>query len=162
LNKKKPEIIYAGTDNNILWKTTDNGLTWNKIEHKVLPNRWITNIVVKLNNPNVVYVTYNGFRNGDRTPYVVKSTNGGKRWRNISKNLPQAPVNDAHLVGRKLFVASDLGVFVTKTKRIRWLKLGRGLPNVPVNVIRYVPKNKSIYAGTFGRGVWKVRAPRRF
>lgn len=162
LNKKKPGIIYAGTDNKLLWKTTDNGATWNKIEHKALPKRWISNIAVRPNNPKIVYVTYNGYRNGDKAAYVLRSKDGGKSWTNISKNLPRSPVTDASLVGKKLYVATDLGVFVTKTRRIRWFKLGRGLPLAPVNVIRYIPKNKTLYAGTFGRGVWKIRVPRRF
>jgi photosystem II stability/assembly factor-like uncharacterized protein len=161
LNKKKPRVIYAGTDNHKLWKTKDLGGAWRQIDDKVLPNRWITHIEVKRNKPRVLYVTFSGYRNGERAAYVFRSRNGGKDWRDISKNLPRAPVNDAALRGRKLYVATDLGVFVTKTNGIRWFELGRGLPLAPVNDIRLVPKNKKLYAGTFGRGVWKLSLRRR-
>ena len=159
LNKKKPKVIYAGTDNGRLWKTTNGGGDWRKLKHP-RPNRWITNIQVKMNNPGVLYLTYSGYRNGDNTPYVFRSRNGGKRWKNITKNLPKAPVNDAELLknGRKIYVATDVGVFVTKTKgRVRWRKVGRGLPLVPVNDIKYHRRSRTLTAGTFGRGIWRIR-----
>jgi photosystem II stability/assembly factor-like uncharacterized protein len=162
LNKKNPDVIYAGTDNAKLWKTTDGGTLWSKIEDDKLPNRWITHIAVKLDNPNVLYVSYSGYRSSDNSAYVFKSKNGGKDWTNISKTLPKAPVNDLVLVGKKLYAATDVGVFVMKTTGGPWLKVGRGLPLCPVNDLRYVPKNKSLYAGTFGRGIYVVKPPRRF
>lgn len=161
LNRKNPKIIYAGTDNHRLWKTKDLGGSWKKITDKELPKRWVTDIVVKANKPRVVYVSYSGYRNDDQRAYVFRSKNGGKTWKNISKTLPRAPVNDLVLTGRRLFAATDVGVFVTKTRRASWLKVGRGLPMSPVNDIEYVGKNRTLYAGTFGRSIWKVRPPRR-
>ena len=161
LNKAKPEVIYAGTDNGKVWKTTDDGGAWTKIGVDDLPNKWVSHIQVKPNNPNVVYLTYSGFREGDHRPYVFKSKNGGEKWRSISANLPKAPVNDIVLVGRKLYAATDVGVFVSGTKRFKWLKLGKGLPLAPVNDLRYIPVNKTLYAGTFGRGIYAVKPPAR-
>ena len=159
LNAAKPQTIYAGTDNGLVWKTTDLGADWTKITSDALPDRWITHIAVKPNDPSVLYISYSGFREGDQKAYVFRSTTGGKRWTDISANLPRAPVNDLVLVGRRLYAATDVGVFVSKTRDIRWLKLGRGLPNVPINDLRWIPKNGSLYVGTFGRGVYKVTPP---
>lgn len=162
LNKKKPETIYAGTDNAKLWKTTDLGENWEKLEHKNLPQKWITDIVLPKKRPNKLYVTFSGYREGDGKAYVVRSSDGGKTFKKMSKGLPKAPVTDAELVGRRLFVATDVGVFVTKTKgRPKWRRVGRGLPLCPVNAIHYIGKNKSLYAGTFGRGIYKVALGRR-
>ncbi len=160
LNKKKPGVIYAGTDNGRLWKTTNGGGVWNKIQDPKLPNRWITHIEVKKKKPGTVFVTYSGYREGDRSAYVFRSKNGGKDWTNISDNLPNAPVNDLVIVRRKVYVATDVGVFVRKAGS-RWFKVGSGLPLSPVNDLRYIPKNASLYAGTFGRGIWKIRVFRR-
>ncbi|MEA2497853.1 MAG: hypothetical protein QOH26_258 [Actinomycetota bacterium] len=164
LSKKKPDLIWAGTDNGLLWKTKDGGGTWTKIvtEDEVLPTRWITQIALNKKRPRVVYVTYSGFRDADNAAYVFRSTNGGKNWVNISRNLPRAPVNDIEKVGKRLYVATDVGVFVTKTgTKIKWLRLGRGLPLSPINDIEWVKKNGRLYAGTFGRGIYKVRVPAR-
>ena len=41
-------------------------------------------------------------------------------------------------------------------KSIHWEAVGTGLPNVPVNDLRYIPKNHTLYAGTFDHGVWSL------
>ncbi len=156
LNKKDPKTVYAGTDNGLLWKTTDLA-SWTKIENEALPKRWVSHIAVARGNPNVFYVSFSGFREGDDAAYVVVSKDGGKTFKDISKNLPKAPVNDLELVGRRLFAATDVGVFVTSVRSTRWLKIGRSLPMTPINDLRWIPKNGSLYAGTFGRGIYKLR-----
>lgn len=161
LNRKNPDIIYAGTDNTKLWKTTDGGGSWNKIEDPKLPNRWVTHIAVKNNNPNLLYVSYSGYRDDDRSAYVLKSKNGGQDWTDVSDNLPKAPVNDVILVRNKLYAATDVGVFVRRADGSRWLRVGSGLPNSPINDIRYIPKTRQLFAGTFGRGIWKIQPPKR-
>jgi photosystem II stability/assembly factor-like uncharacterized protein len=84
----------------------------------------------------------------------------GYRWRrkHVGANLPQAPVQDLIVVGPRMYIATDVGVFTAKrTGGERWVALGSGLPNVPVNDIRYVARNGTLYAGTFGRGIYAVR-----
>lgn len=154
LNHADPQVIYAGTDNALLWKTVDGGANWTELTPAV--RRWVTHIEVKRDNPNVVYMTFSGYRSGDHTPYVVRSTNGGATWTDISANLPQAPVNDLVLVRGRIYVATDLGVFTTRTSRIRWAGAGSGFPQVVVTDLRYVPLNGTLYAGTFGRGIWSL------
>lgn len=159
LNKAKPEVIYAGTDNGLLWKTTDTGGSWAKLTPEALPDRWITHITVKPNDPKTVYISFSGFRQGDQKAYLFRSSNGGKSFTDISANLPRAPINDIVLVGRRLYVASDLGVYTSSTRRIRWLSVGGNLPNVPLNDLRWISANKTLYVGTFGRGIFKIRPP---
>ncbi|MDQ3986421.1 MAG: glycosyl hydrolase [Actinomycetota bacterium] len=156
LSKDKPKTIYAGTDNKLFWKTTDLGDNWTKLQDKNLPQKWVTDIEVDQKNADVLYATFSGYREGVAKAYVVKSTNGGKDWKDISRGLPSAPVNDSELVGNKLYLSNDVGVFVTDTNRIRWLRVGRGLPLITVNDLRYIDKKDALFAGTFGRGVWKI------
>ncbi|MEA2460571.1 MAG: hypothetical protein QOH90_748, partial [Actinomycetota bacterium] len=156
LNKKKPNVIYAGTDNGLLWKTKDGGANWTKLLSKSLPKRWVTHLEVKRNNPRVVYLTYSGYRQGDQSPYVLKSRDGGKTWKNITGNLPKAPVNDLLLVRKKLYLASDVGVFRSGVRGGKWLKVGSNLPLSPINDLRYVRKGRLLFAATFGHGIFKA------
>jgi photosystem II stability/assembly factor-like uncharacterized protein len=154
-----PDVIYAGTDNGYLWKTTDAGGTWVELTpSEQLPDSWFTHITVDPSDPDTVYVTFGGYHGGDKNPYVFRSRDGGATWEDLSANLPQAPVQDLILVGKRAYVATDVGVFTAKlTGKPRWLALGSGLPNVAVNDIRYVPVNGTLYAGTFGRGIYAVQ-----
>jgi photosystem II stability/assembly factor-like uncharacterized protein len=149
-------LIWAGTDNGLLWKTTTGGPAWTRITADNLPSRWVSDVTIDPTNSNVVYVTYSGFRSGVHTPYVFRTTDGGTHWTSITANLPQAPVNDLVIVGGRLYVATDVGVFTSRTGDIRWHMLGRGLPNAPVTRLRYVPTNERLYVSTFGRCVWSI------
>jgi photosystem II stability/assembly factor-like uncharacterized protein len=159
LNKKDPKTIYAGTDNGLLWKTTDTGATWTQLESDALPQHWVTHIEVARGNPAVAYISFSGYREADGSAYVVKTKDGGKTFKNVAANLPKAPVNDLVLVGKKLYAATDVGVFRSSTRRLRWLKVGRGLPLCPINDLRFNAKTGSLFAGTFGRGVYKIGTP---
>jgi hypothetical protein len=106
-------------------------------------------------------VTLSGYRSGSAQPRVLMTRSGGSRWADISGNLPSAPVNDV-VVGRTglLYVATDQGVFVGGTVAAgHWLRLGNGLPRVPVDDIEYDGRNHRLVAATFGRGIYETLVP---
>jgi photosystem II stability/assembly factor-like uncharacterized protein len=157
------QTVYAGTDNGRVWVTRNLGTTWTELQDDDLPTRWVTRITVSQKNAKLAFASFSGFRQGDKRPYVSMTSTAGNKWADVTGNLPKAPVNDIILKGKTLYAATDVGVFTTRTwdkKKVKWLKLGSKLPLVPVHDLKYVPKNDSLYAGTFGRGIWKVKTPR--
>jgi hypothetical protein len=60
------------------------------------------------------------------------------------------------VVSGRVYVATDVGVFTSAPRSIRWHVLGRGLPNVSATHLRYVASNGSLYVSTFGRCVWSI------
>jgi photosystem II stability/assembly factor-like uncharacterized protein len=148
--------LWAGTDNGLLWKTTIGGPLWTQITSPTLPGRWVSHVEIDPRRADTVYVTYNGFRAGVPTAFVYRTRDGGATWKNISANLPQAPVNDLKVVHGRLYLASDVGVFTSGPTRIRWHLIGHGLPRAPVTHLRWVGTNSRLYASTFGRCVWSL------
>ena len=160
--RSNPLVLYAGTDDGRVWHTNSGGPPWSLALDPDLPKRWVTRIVVDPDNAGVAYVTFSGFRNEDRAPYVLKTVDGGVGWTDITSNLPQAPVNVLALAGTTLIVGTDLGVFLTTDGGATWLRVGRGLPKAPVMDIRYHQPTNRLCAATFGRGMWKVQLPGPF
>ncbi|WP_175408813.1 glycosyl hydrolase [Streptomyces sp. TRM64462] len=146
--------IYVGTDDGRVWSTRDGGTTWTKLAE----NRpWVTRVVVDDKNPAHLWTTHSGYRSGSPLPHVYASTDGGRTWRDLSGNLPPAPVND--LVAARagiLYIATDQGVFTSLTGKGHWLRLGRGMPQVPVDDIEYDPTHNRLVAATFGRGFYEL------
>jgi hypothetical protein len=170
--KTDPNVIYAGTDDGWLWGTQDGGANWARFTDPALPDRWVTRVTVDPRAANVVYVTYSGYRNVDGNAHVLRSIDSGAQWIDITGNLPGAPTQDV-LVDpentNRVFVATDVGVFtanVGKAKSkaqassINWYQLGSGLPRAPVNDLRYHVPTHTLYAATYGRGVWKLEVVR--
>ena len=163
--KTDPNVLYAGTDDGWLWGSKDLGQTWTRFTDPDLPSRWVTRVAVDPTDPDVAYVTYSGLRNADNNAHVLRTTDGGANWVDISGNLPMAPTQDIVIDPpnrNRVFVASDLGVFtanVAKAKGnpdVKWYRLGRGLPRAPVNDIEYQAATNQLYAATYGRSMWRI------
>ncbi|MGH9615951.1 MAG: choice-of-anchor D domain-containing protein, partial [Acidobacteriaceae bacterium] len=112
---------------------------------------------------NTIYATIQGFG----VPHLYLSTDGGANWNNISKNLPDLPLNDVLVDPNDasvVYVASDGGVFVTQNVANCessggqcWNILGTGLPMAPaVKLTSTLAGGGLLRVGTYGRGIWQV------
>ncbi len=139
---------------------TNYGGSWHRISSPVLPNRYIAGLTVDPANPAHVYAIYNGYSRrwipGGGLGVVFESTDGGSSWRNISGNLPDTPGDGLAIVGGKLVLGTDIGLFIAdRSSQTHWSRLG-ALPNVVVNNVRPIPGQQAVVAGTHGRGIWRI------
>ncbi|MEU5725918.1 hypothetical protein ABZ783_29405 [Micromonospora sp. NPDC047738] len=121
-------------------------------------------------NAAVAYVTYSGLRNADNTAQVLRTIDGGAHWTDISGNLPMAPAQDVvvdPLNPNRIIVAIDLGVYTanvakakSKNPDIKWYRVGRGLPRAAVNAIHLHQSTNTLFAATYGRGIYKIKLDR--
>ena len=156
------QTVYAGTDDGRVQYTHDGGATWTRATG--LPTDWVTSVAVDRRDPaKVAYASFSGFRSGKEKALVFRTADGGRTWKDISGDLPQAPVNDVLPLGSDLVVATDVGVFVTrevgKGLGRSWLKVGSGLPNAPITELAWQAKTTTLLAANFGRGAYSVKLP---
>ena len=183
VSKSNDNIVWVGTDSGCLWSTnnalTDNQtVTWTDVSGPcgpsntppsatplttALPTQFVSKILIDPTNPQIVFVAFSGYRSGDNTAFVERTTDGGSTWTNLSSNLPEVTVNSLALAGGRLFAANDTGVYVsapgvdpTTGPAFTWDQLGNNLPASPATSLRYVPENNTLYVSTFGRGVWSL------
>jgi photosystem II stability/assembly factor-like uncharacterized protein len=147
-------IMYISMDT-ILIKTTnlnDAAPTWTEMTHPD-SNLVYTDIEVDPANSLRVWVICGGYGSGKK---VYKSTNGGTSWTNVTGSLPniamrclryQAGSNDG------IYLGTEIGVYYRNASMSDWIYFGNHLPNVPVNDIEV--SDGYVYAGTFGRGLWR-------
>ncbi|MFI5236944.1 MAG: T9SS type A sorting domain-containing protein [Ignavibacteriales bacterium] len=151
-------VIYVGTDDSHIWVSTDNGTSWTEISDG-LPERWVTRVAVDPVNESIVYATFNGLKWKDPESHVFRSTDKGTTWTDISSNLPDAPVN-AFAVDpvepSRIYVGSDVGMYVSFNSGQSWLVLGEGLPILPIGDIEIHPTTRELVAGTYGRSMYKI------
>jgi hypothetical protein len=154
-------LLYAGTDDGRLHVTKDGGQTWAEITKGLQAKRWVSKAVASAFDEGTVYVTQNGKRDDDVTPYVWKSTDFGATWKSIVGNIPMGPVNviaEDPTDGRILYVGTDIGVYVTLDGGATWSVLGGNLPSTYVHDIVVHPRDRMIVAATHGRGMWVMDA----
>lgn len=150
------EIVYAGTDDGNVWVTTDNGANWENISG-ALPVRWVTRVAAHPTEELTAFVCLSGYRYNEYIPHILKTEDAGQNWLDISGNLPEAPVNDVIPDPdslNTLYVATDLGVYVSRDGGADWKMLGHGLPLVPVCDLRLHNPTRKLVAATFGRSMY--------
>lgn len=149
--------LLVGTDDGQVWRTRDGGFSWSDVGDGIVRDRWITRVVISKHDEARYFVTANGYRDDDMTPYVYMSDDRGKSWRSIADGLPAEPVNVIREDPEKediLYVGTDRGAYVSLDRGASWMALSGGIPNVPVHDLAVHPRDKDLVAGTHGRSVW--------
>ena len=155
-------ILWVGTDDGLIQVTTDGGKNWKKIDLKkikgVPDTAYVNDIRADLFDPNTVYVALDNHKYGDFKPYLIKSTNLGKKWRSLAKDLPEK-----HLVWRivqdhvnkdLMFIGTEFGIFFTVDGGKKWLELDGGIPTISTRDVKIQRRENDLVAGTFGRGIY--------
>ena len=132
------------------------------------PTRYISGVAVDPGDATgkTAYVTLSGYARhwmiGPVDPgvgHIYKTTNGGTSWTDISGtgagHLVDAPANDVEVVGNRLVVATDMGVYVSSRSGGTWARVGNGLPNVITADLSVTPDGR-LLAATHGRGLWAI------
>ncbi|MEL6870749.1 MAG: glycosyl hydrolase [Pseudomonadota bacterium] len=155
-----PDIIYAGTDDGLVQVTEDGGKNWRRIDRLPgVPNRFFVNdIKADLHDADTVYVVVDDHKNGDFSPYILKSENRGRRWTQISNNLPDNHVLwrvvQDHVKPELLFVGSEFGVFFSVDAGANWTKLKGAVPNIAFRDLAIQKRENDLVGATFGRGFY--------
>ncbi len=153
-------LLYAGTDDGLVWMSPDGGETWNKTEKfsGVPEMSYVTSLTADRHDDQVVYATFSNHKRGDFTPYVLKSTDRGESWKSIAGDLPdRGQVHDVvqdHVDPELLFVGTEFGVFFTRDGGDAWIQLKGGIPVIACRDLELQRRDEDLVVGTFGRGFW--------
>lgn len=151
--------LYAGSDDGNLWITRDHGRTWQDISKGLPQNRWVSSVQVSKHQEGLVYVTLNGYRYDEFTPFVFKSTDYGKTWVSISGNLPHESVNiirEDPFHTDILYLGTDHGLYVSRDGGKRYELFQNSLPNVAIYDMVIQEREKDLVVATHGRSVFIV------
>ncbi|QOL26795.1 glycosyl hydrolase [Thalassotalea sp. LPB0316] len=155
-------VLWVGTDDGLIQVTTDGGKNWKKIDlgkvKGVPANAYVNDIRADLFDRDTVYVALDNHKEGDYKPYLIKSTNLGKKWSSLAETLP-----DKHLVWRivqdhvnkdLMFLGTEFGIFFTVDGGKEWLELNGGIPTISTRDVKIQRRENDLVAGTFGRGIY--------
>jgi photosystem II stability/assembly factor-like uncharacterized protein len=157
--------VYVGTTAGHVYRSDDGGNSSPWADKSTgLPSRGVGSIWVDPGNANTVLISVGGllstgFPGPGSAQSVYRSTDGGTTWTNVSGDLPVITANAA--VGdpssaTTFYLATDGGVYRTTNGGTNWLPFDNGIPNVPVSDLALDWSRKMLYAGTFGRGAYRL------
>jgi photosystem II stability/assembly factor-like uncharacterized protein len=155
-------LIYAGTDDGLIQITEDGGKTWRRVEVGSLPGvpktAFVNDIKADLHDVNSVYVVLDNHKYGDFSPYLLKSTDRGKKWRSIKGNIPERSlvwrVVQDHVQPNLLFAGTEFGLYFTIDGGKRWVKLTGDVPTISFRDLAIQRREDDLVGATFGRGFY--------
>ncbi len=118
---------------------------------------FVSSIVFDPVESTTVYATYAGFGGA----HVWVSNDSGASWTALGGNLPDMPV---HVIAvdptdrNRLYLGTDLGVFVSLDRGATWAVENTGFANAVTEAVFIAPglSGPAVYAFTHGRGAWRA------
>lgn len=149
-------LLYAGTDDGNVQVSKDDGYTWTLINKNLPKGLYVSRVVASQFAEGRVYVTLNGYRNDNFTPYLFVSEDYGNTWTLLGIDLPAESLNVVKEDPKNqdiLYVGSDNGLYASFNRGKSFMTLGN-LPRVPVHDIAIQKTANEIVIGTHGRSIY--------
>lgn len=153
-------ILYAGTDDGLVYVTTNGGKNWTKIDNipGVPECTYVNEIIASPHDKNTAFAAFNHHRYGDFKPYLFKTIDAGKTWMPIQNNLPERGtvycVAQDHVNPNLLFTGTEFGIYFSIDGGEKWLQLKGGLPTISVKDMEIQQRDNDLVIATFGRGFY--------
>lgn len=150
-------LLYAGSDDGLLHVSRNAGGSWRNISGSFPADLWVSRVIASGHAQGRVYVTLNGYRWDDFTPYVYMSEDYGDTWSSIASNLPPSPVNvikEDPVNDNILYLGTDNGAWMSFDQGGSWQPFAEGLPNVAIHDLVIQEREKDLILGTHGRSLY--------
>ena len=153
-------IMVAARNGEIsLVRSSDGGVSWQDITGSLgeLSGGNFMRLQADPFDGNTFYVLKNAYSGA----IVVKTTDFGTTWTDISADLPKVPVNDIFIDevnAGVMYLGNDFGVYRTGNNGGNWERMNNGMPFVPVLDFDCFNFNNTrlLRVATYGRGVFEL------
>lgn len=154
---KDVNLIWAGTDDGLIWVTHDAGKNWQNVTPPALtPWSKLAQMDASHFDTDTVYAAVNRFRLNDLRPYIYRTHDGGKTWQEIVTGIPaNEPVNTVREDPERkglLFAGTERSVYVSFDDGDHWQSLQQNLPATSIRDL--VVHDNDLVVGTHGRSFW--------
>ena len=152
-------LLYTGSDDGLVYRSQDGGGSWTRISDTFPKNLWVSRVAASKHEKNRVYVSLNGYRWDDFTPYLFVSEDYGTTWKSIAAGIPTSPINvilEDPANENLLFVGTDNGLYASLDRGATWQLMNNGMPNVAVHDLVIQPEAAHLIVGTHGRSIYKA------
>jgi photosystem II stability/assembly factor-like uncharacterized protein len=149
--------VWVGTDDGLIHVTRDDGKSWQNVTPPDMTS-WskVSQVEAGHFDAQTAFASVDRHRLADNKPYIYRTHDGGKTWRNVTAGIPEgAYVNsvkeDTKAKGL-LYAATELRVYVSFNDGDQWQPLQNNMPVTSVRDI--VVHGDDLAIATYGRGFW--------
>ena len=153
-------LLYVGTDDGLVQVSEDGGESWRRVDSLpgVPENFFVNDIKADLHDADTVYVVGDDHKSGDFKPYILKSTDRGRTWKNMSGDMPERHVVwrivQDHVNPALFFAGTEFGVFFSIDAGRHWVQLKGGVPVISFRDLAIQRRENDLVGATFGRSFY--------
>jgi photosystem II stability/assembly factor-like uncharacterized protein len=150
-------MVWAGTDDGLIHVTRDDGKAWTDVTPpEMTPWSKVSQLEAGHFDVETAYASVDRHRLADMKPYIYRTHDGGKTWKNIVTGIPEGAfvnsVKEDPKAKGLLYAATELRLYVSFNDGDRWQPLQN---NMPVTSVRdVVVHGDDLDVATYGRGFW--------
>jgi photosystem II stability/assembly factor-like uncharacterized protein len=149
------DLIWAGTDDGLIWVTRDGGQHWSNVTPPQMQPFWrVFSMEASRFNPDEAYAAINTLFMDDMRPHLFRTEDGGKHWTEIVAGItPDAATNVIRQDPQRrglLFAGTETQVWVSFDNGDHWQSLRLNMPAVSVRDLEV--HGDDLIAATHGRG----------
>jgi photosystem II stability/assembly factor-like uncharacterized protein len=162
-SKIQKGLIWAGTNDGQVWHTKDGGVNWINVTKNIAgvpPWGAITSIAPSTFNAATAYITVDLHLMDNRDPFIYKTTDFGKTWKQISGNFPKHALSYVRTIAEDpnceglLFAGTGNDLYYSLDDGGHWTALDKGLPHAPVTWAVVQKDFHDLVISTYGRGLY--------
>ena len=159
----KKGVLWTGSNDGQIQVTLNDGASWTNVTANfpnLAPWGTVSNIDASSFDAATAYVSIHYQMTGDFKPYIFKTTDYGKHWKQIGQNIPGGNSAFVHFIKEDpaqkglLFVGTDNAVYVSPDDGGQWIQLKKNLPPSPVYHIAIQKNFRDLAIATYGRGFY--------
>jgi uncharacterized protein (TIGR03437 family) len=158
------DVVYAGAGDGRIYVSLDRGATW--LPPVQNPGATVESFSLDVREPRRAVVS---LRRRETGPVVLRTTNGGLIWDDVSSNLGLAAVYGvaADFESGAVYAATEAGIYWTTTDltamgpATAWKKMASPVADAPVFDVKLDALGQTLYAAVYGYGVYAETSPHR-
>lgn len=149
-------VIWVGTDDGLVQLTCDGGKTWTNVTPKSLEECLVNAIDISPHDPGTAYIATTRYKFNDHTPKLMKTTDYGKTWTDITGNIPYGAytrvVREDDERKDLLFAGTETGMYISWNGGKNWESFNLNLPVTPI--LDLMVEHDDLIVATSGRAFW--------
>jgi len=149
-------VLWVGTDDGLVQLTRDGGESWTNVTPRGLEECLVNAIDLSPHDAGTAYIATTRYKFNDHTPRLLKTSDYGKTWTDITGNIPDGAYTRVVREDSKrrglLFAGTETGLYISRNDGQYWQPFNLNLPVTPILDLKVA--HDDLIVATSGRAFW--------